>query len=171
MEPLVCLAKAGIYAAMGISILAAIGTILARNLFHAALCFVVVLLGIAGVFLAVGAEFLAVVQILVYVGAVMTLVIFAIMMTTELEGQSIDQHNKLGLPTLIGAIAFFVILLDVILKTPWITKAETVASKVSVADLGMAIMGPYVFPFEVVGVLLTAALIGAIVVTRKDKSS
>lgn len=169
MLPLIGFAKIAIYAIMAVSIIAAVGAITLPNLFHAALCFVIVLIGIAGVFITLHAEFLGVVQILVYVGAIMTMVIFAIMLTSGFSDKATRQHNKLGFPTLVGAAAFFLILLDVIFKTPWNIRPETTEAHVSAEKLGETIMITYVFPFEVIAVLLTAALIGAIVVTRKDR--
>lgn len=160
----------GVYALMAASLLAALGVMLLPNIFHAALALVFVLLTTAAIFIALQADFLAVVQILLYVGAVMTLVIFAIMLTQRLSDRSVRQHNRLALPSLAGAAVFALYLIRVILGTAWPVRPEHAHPPVSAADLGKALMGPYVFPFEVISVILIAALIGAIVMARRDPS-
>ena len=154
---------------MALSVIAAICVVTLPNLFHSALSLVVTLIGIAAIYIALHAEFLAVVQVLLYVGAVMTLIIFSIMLTTGMGNKSIQQFNPLSLPAFAAAIVFVVVLAQIIFRTPWPVKPETVAATVSTADLGKAMMGLYVFPFEVISVILIAALIGAITIAREDK--
>ncbi len=166
MEPLVLAAKAGVYAVMGVSILAALGAVLLRNIFHAALAFMVSLLGIAGLFLALQADFLAVVQVLLYVGAVVTLIIFSIMMTEQIGNTSTASSNRLMAPALVLCLVLAGGLAALVTKTPWPFKQLNPA--VSAADLGAGLMGTYVFPFEAISVFLIAALIGAIVIAKKE---
>ena len=160
--------KAGLYLLMAVSVAAAIAVVTLPNILHAALCFVITLLGVAGIYLALHAEFIAVVQILLYVGAVMTLVIFAIMMTQHITDKSIAQKNQLGLPAFAAAMVFFAALSQLIFQTKWPVKPETVAARIGVFEIGQSLMGKYVFPFEVISVLLIAALVGAIVIARKE---
>jgi NADH-quinone oxidoreductase subunit J len=169
MEVISALVKTGVYAVMFLSVIAAVGVVTLPNIFHAALALVAVLLGSAAVFAALHADFLAVVQVLIYVGAVMTLVIFAIMLTERLGNQVKTQSNKLVFPAVVGTLVFFVILVRLIYATPWPLKAPEHLGNVSVLDLGRALMGQYVFPFEVISVILIAALVGSIVIARKDK--
>ncbi len=170
MDTLNLLVKIGLYAVMGVSVIAAIGVVTFRNLFHAALSLAAVLLGIAGIYLALRAEFLAVVQILLYVGAVMTLVIFAVMLTERFGDKGVRHHNQLELPAFGGTIALAVALTGLIQRTSWPMNPETLIAKLSVRDLGNALMGKYVFPFEVISVVLIAALIGAILMAKRDKA-
>lgn len=218
MPELITIAKFGLYAVMILSTAAALGVVMLPNIFYAALALVVVLVGTACIFLAMHAEFLAVVQILLYVGAVMTLVIFAIMLTNRLSDpvKEPTETNKLTATFIVGTvtlllfqilllvfnirvplfihlivlsiivlsapsglrqtllslcacIVFIVILHEVIAKTPWPVQEATLRSTVSTVDLGIALMGTYVFPFEVISIVLIAALIGAIVIARKDR--
>ena len=83
-----------VYGIMALSVIAAIGVVTLRNLFHAALFLAGVLLGTAGLFISLHADFLAMVQILIYVGAVLTLIIFAIMLTGRISDPSIKQKNN-----------------------------------------------------------------------------
>ena len=170
MSPLVLTVKAGLYVMMAVSVVAAIGVVTLRSVFHAALALALTLLGVAGIYIALQAEFLAMVQILIYVGAVMTLVIFAIMLTERLGDKTVRQDNPQSAPAFLGALAFLGMLSWVILKTPWPVTEEAVAKHVSTLDLGKALMGIYVFPFEVISVVLIAALIGAIVIAKRDKA-
>ena len=167
MLSLTLLIRAGLYLVMGLSLIAAVGVVTLPNIFRAALCLVGTLLGVAVLYIALRAEFIAVVQILLYVGAVMTLVIFAIMLTHRIGDQTISQKNKQSLPALAALLAFVGGVGPLLLKTPW-SLAQPGTAPVDTLALGQALLGEYVFPFEVVSVVLIAALIGAIVIARKD---
>ncbi len=174
MPALTIAVRIGLYAIMASSVLAAIGVVTLPNLFHSALCLAYTLLGIAGIYLSLHADFLAVVQILLYVGAIMTLVIFAIMLTEGFGNKKVEQNNPLGMSLLTfgGAIIFVVVFFFRIVRTtPWPVKKETLQQTVTAADLGTALMGKYVFPFEVISVIMIAALIGAILIAKKEKEA
>ncbi|MBP9865900.1 MAG: NADH-quinone oxidoreductase subunit J [Candidatus Omnitrophica bacterium] len=170
MLPLEIIIKTGIYALMAVCLLGALLSVLFRNLFHAALALTGALLGIAGIYLALHADFLAMIQILIYVGAIMTLVVFAIMLTEKIGDKAIRSHSPQGWLALGGGVLLLTFLVKVIQTTPW-PLLRTAAPMVSVMDLGKALLGTYVFPFEIISVVLIAALIGAIVVARKDLNS
>lgn len=160
--------KLALYAVMGLSIIAALGTVMLPNLFHSALALIGVLLGSAVIFLALHADFLAAVQILLYVGAVMTLVIFVIMLTERLNDKTLVQRNSQSIAAAIASVVFLFLTVKTILKTAWPVPASPVPP-VEVSDLGAALMGEFVFPFEVISVILLATLVGAIVIAKKDK--
>jgi len=167
------LAQAGVYITMFVCVVFAVLAVTASNLFRAALALTGVLLGIAALYITLHADFLGMVQILIYVGAVMTLVIFAIMLTERFGDASISQINSQSWLTWPGMVALFILLVRVMISTPWPVKSATLikASAVSTAQLGEALLGTYVFPFEILSVVLIAALIGAIVVARKDDNA
>ena len=165
--PLVWLVKTGIYLLMAASLLAAVGVVTFRNIFHSALALAGTLLGVAGIYLALRADFLAVVQILLYVGAVMTLILFAIMLTHRLGSQTVPQANKQSGPALAGLLILAGLLSSLFLKTNW-PVSEAALAPVTVLALAKALLGEFVFPFEVVSIVLLAALIGAVVIARKD---
>lgn len=169
MHDLMPFVKIGIYAVMAVSILGALGVVFLKNLFHAALSLILTLLGVAVIFLVLHAEFLAAVQVLLYVGAVMTVVIFAVMLTSRLTDKSVPQKNKLLWPVIVFAAAFAGLLIRLITVTPWPETGSQ--APVSVSDLGKAFMGEYVFPFEVISVILIVVMIGAIVIAKKDVES
>ena len=163
---LILASKLFIYAVLFLSLVAALGVVLLPNLFRSALCLVATLIGIAALYLALQAEFIAVVQVLLYVGAVMTLIIFAIMLTHRIGDQTIPQNNKQSLPAFLTLTAFVGMTGALILKSSW-PSAQGVA-RVDALALGKALLGVYIFPFEIISVVLIAGLIGAVVVARKD---
>ena len=164
--PLLLAAKISIYGVLLLSLAAALGVVLLPNIFHSALCLVATLLGVAILYLALYAEFIAIVQVLLYVGAVMTLVIFAIMLTHRIGDQTIPQTNRQSLPAFVVLLAFVFLLGSLLLKHPW--TISVTAPRVDTFALGQGLLGEYVFPFEVVSIVLIAGLIGAVVVARKD---
>ncbi len=169
MDILSLIVKYGIYTVMAVSVLAAFSVTLLPNLFHAALALALALIGVAGIYLSLQADFLAVVQLLLYVGAVMTLIVFAVMLTSRIgEPSSAPQNNQLVLPALSACIIFFSALYAIIRDTPWPVRTPLNLA-VNTEDLGRALMGLYVFPFEVISVVLIAVLVGAAVVARKDR--
>ncbi len=169
MNELEGLVRVGIYALMGISVLWAIGVVAFKKLFHAALALGGVLVGVAGIYISLHAEFLAVIQIFVYVGAVATLIIFSIMLTEKYNDETIAQHNKQSVLALLSVASFAFILIHVIKQTPWPGKLLTVGEPISILDIGTALLTTYVFPFEVIAIILTGALIGAVIVAKKEK--
>ena len=158
--------KIFIYAILLMSVIAAWGAVSLPNLFHGALCLVGALIGVAILYLAMHAEFIAVIQILLYVGAVMTLIIFAIMLTQRLNDKTVASSNSQTLPAFILIALCGIFLGSMLVRTHWPLPAAS--PTVSAGDLGHALLGPYVFPFEVISIVLLAALIGAIVIARKD---
>jgi NADH:ubiquinone oxidoreductase subunit 6 (subunit J) len=161
-------AKFGTYAVMAVILIFALGVVTLRNLFHCALCLAAALIGTAALYVVLQAEYLAAIQILLYVGAVVTLVIFAIMLTEHLAGKTVRQNNSQSLLALLGLLGFVALIANLILKTPWPVTQTALEAKVSVMGLGEALMGTYVFPFEVISIVLIAALIGTVVIAKKD---
>lgn len=161
-------AKFGTYAVMAVILVFALGVVTLRNLFHCALCLAAALIGTAALYVVLQAEYLAAIQILLYVGAIVTLVIFAIMLTEHLAKKTVRQNNSQSPLAFLGLLGFTALLTILILKTPWPVTEAILKAKVSVMDLGKALMGTYVFPFEVISVVLIAALIGTVVIAKKD---
>ena len=160
--------KFGIYAVMAAVLIFALGVVTLRNLFHCALCLAAALIGTAVIYVALRAEFLAGIQVLLYVGAVVTLIIFAVMLTEHLAGKTIRQNNSQSLPAIVGLLGFVALLAVLIVKTPWPTALASLKVKISAMEIGQALMGTYVFPFEVISIVLIAALIGTVVIAKKD---
>ena len=144
----------------------AVLTVTSKNLMHAALFFAVTLGGIAGVFLTLAADFLALVQIVVYVGAVAVLFMFGLMLTRAPIGrEALDGQNR-GLAMAVAGGLFVVLSTLVIGAFGDLPSVEVTGPRID--DLGIAIFADWVLPFEVLSMLLLAALIGAIVLARRE---
>ena len=148
--------------------LSAIGVVTASNVVHAALYLVVSLLSVGGVYLLLGAEFVAWVQILIYVGAIVILFLFGLMLTKAPIGRDAldNQQRWLGALVAIGVFAGLVFLIQEAYPVQDAEPFETFHGSTEL--VGEAIFRTYVLPFEAVSFLLLAALIGAIVLARKD---
>lgn len=146
---------------------AALLVVTSRNVVHAAVYLVVALLSVAGAFLVLGSEFLAWAQVLVYVGAVIILILFGLMLTRAPIGP-MSQENELGksLPIAVsgGLFAILVALIWTSFGSGTIQLAPT-----RTIDLGEVLYVEWAFPFMVLGYLLTVALIGAVVVARREE--
>lgn len=173
---------------------AALGVVLIKDLFRAALLLVVTFGSVAGFFVLLNAEFLAVVQVLIYVGAISILIIFAVMLTRDVQRGNLP--NRLQVPAVLFAALLLSALVVVAIDTDWDLIPEDVQEKVSLvqtsavtiveiedlesagftsaaeqtaakeAGLADLLIGDFVLPFEAVSVLLLAALIGALVLMR-----
>ena len=151
--------------------LSSIAVVTATNVVHAALYLVVTLLSVAGVYLLLGAEFVAWVQILIYVGAIVILFLFGLMLTKAPIGRDTLDNQQRGIGALVGVGVFagLVFLIQQAFPVQDAVAFETVQGSTDV--VGEAIFRNYVLPFEAVSFLLLAALIGAIVLARKDDAS
>jgi NADH-quinone oxidoreductase subunit J len=148
--------------------LAAIAVVTARNVVHAALYLVVTLLNVGGVYLLLGAEFVAWVQILIYVGAIVILFLFGLMLTKAPIGRDTldNQQRWLGALVAAGVFAGLVFLIQAAFPVQDAVAFQTFQG--DTGAVGDALFSSYVLPFEAVSFLLLAALIGAIVLARKD---
>lgn len=143
--------------------------VISRNLFHSALALVATLFGIAGVYVMLEAEFLAVSQILVYVGAIATLIAFAIMLTRSMMfGRTSPLNHQWGKSALF-ALLFFMALGAFMQAIPWpVGGGPVVADEAVIAQLGLEFVSTYVIAFEVLGLLLLVALVGAVMLARDN---
>jgi NADH-quinone oxidoreductase subunit J len=139
-----------------------------RNIFHAAIYLIVALFSVAGFFILLHAEFLAAVQVLIYVGAVAVLVIFAVMLTSRMGDVRVRAQNEQVTVGAIVALVLFLVICFCIWSTHWQPSDLPMASD-NVRAVGNLLMTRYVLPFEIVSVLLLAAMIGAIVIAAKER--
>jgi NADH-quinone oxidoreductase subunit J len=151
--------------------ISAVAVVTARNVVHAALYLVVALASVGFTFLLLGAEFLGWVQILIYVGAIVILFLFGLMLTKAPIGRETldNQQRGLGAIVALGVFAGLVFLIQA--AFPVGEAAVPAPAPGSPTTIGEAIFSRFVLPFEVVSFLLLAALIGAIVLSRKDEEA
>ncbi len=142
-----------------------------RNIVHAAFSLMVTLFGVAGLYVFLQADFLAATQVIVYVGGILVLILFGVMMTSgRLEMRIHIERGQLLLGGAV-ALALFMLLLTVIANTPvWKNRIDDgTALPPTTEKIGELILnGPFLLPFEVVSVLLLVALIGAALISRKE---
>jgi NADH:ubiquinone oxidoreductase subunit 6 (subunit J) len=152
------------YIAATLVILGGIGVVITKNIVYAAFSLLVSMIGIAGVFLLAFAEFLALVQILIYGGAVVIVILFALMLTRIEDFRDLSDSRNRPLALLVSLILFAVLVASLI-QTPTSTGER---SHVSMVELGESLFTDWAIPFEVASLVLLVALIGAIVIVRRD---
>jgi NADH-quinone oxidoreductase subunit J len=144
-----------------------LAVVLTRNLFHSVLYLALSLTATAGVFLSLDAEFLAAVQLLLYAGGVVTIVVFAIVVTERLVGDRITQTSRQLLTGFVLSGALLVAILVVFRRAP-LTVSRPVMGGDLTRAIGESLFTGYVLPFELLGVLFLAALLGALYFARPD---
>ena len=151
--------------------ISAIAVVTARNVVHAALYLVVALLSVGATFLLLGAEFAGWVQILIYVGAIVILFLFGLMLTKAPIGRdTLDNQNRwLGVLVGAGVFAGLVFLIQSAFPVGEAERFQVIQA--TTANVGESMFRDYVLPFEAISFLLLAALIGAIVLARKDEGT
>jgi NADH:ubiquinone oxidoreductase subunit 6 (subunit J) len=164
------------YAFAALTIGSALVIILTKNVLYAAFSLILTFLGVAAMYVFAGADFVGVSQIIVYVGGILILLIFGVMLTNRLSGQKVTTgtHNKFS-GFLIG-LTVFALLLYAIIKVNfsslnWIQKATTpreLSQEGTINLIGIKLMSDFVLPFEVAGILLLLALIGAVFIAKRQ---
>ncbi len=144
---------------------AALAVVLLRNIFHSALFLILSFFTVAGIFVILSASFLAAAQVLIYVGAIAVLIVFAVMLTRETQRGS--PSGRLRLPALIVGLLFLITMISVVLTTDWSVVA--VVPEPTISSLAQALFSKeqgFVLAFEISAALLLAAIIGAIALVR-----
>ncbi len=149
-----------------ICIFASVMVMEARKVFHAALYLALLFAAIAGIYILLTAEFIAAIQVLIYAGAVVVLILFAIVLTRHQKDKT--EISMKGLMLRIAlVVGFIIILLQPLLKTPWPADLIQFPS-LNTYSIGYSLFTDYVIPFEVVSLALLAALIGAVYISRRE---
>jgi NADH-quinone oxidoreductase subunit J len=137
-----------------------------RSLVHCALVVAVAFAGIGMLYLNLGAQFLGLAQMLVYVGAIAVLIVFVILLT---RGGEDDPRPERSFTGVLLALAVFAVLAWAVFHSSSVRAPAAIGPQTNIRQLGFALMDHYIFPLEVIGLMLTAALIGAVIVAMKEK--
>jgi NADH-quinone oxidoreductase subunit J len=153
---------------------AGIAVVTVKNIIHSALWLIATFFGVGALYLLLEAEFVAVVQVLVYVGAISILILFAIMLTRHVTGEGVRQlYKRWWVALLVAAALFGLLIVPTVFNYDWegASAAPQQPQPISSAvELGRAFMSEYLLPFELASVLLLVALIGAIVIAFEERS-
>jgi len=157
----------------GIGLVMALLTVTLKNMVHCALTLAGTLICIAGLFLTLNADLVAGVQLLIYVGAVITLLLIAIMLIRSIADRRIVQTTHRWLPATFIAAALFGVFTFVLLPTPWPVKTSAEVRPLDLpqqtGELATTLLSHYLLPFEVASVVLLVALVGALVIAHEER--
>jgi NADH-quinone oxidoreductase subunit J len=151
------------YVLAAITLISALMVGVVRDLVHAVLFLILSFIGVAGLYITLSADFVAVVQVLIYAGAISVLMLFAILLTPRSGRDNAGVSYSAPISVLAGLVG--ATLVFVALKTEW-AKVEGDRFDTTAAAIGEALLDPFVLPFEVASVVLTVAMIGAIILVR-----
>lgn len=140
---------------------------LLKNVFHNALALGLALAGLAGLFIFLGAEFLAAMQIIIYVGAIAVAIIFAVMLSQPMwiEASHTPEPNRFR--AALVAIAFFSVTGHILVRTPW--PAAPLEGDYSIARIGGLLLTRYLLPFEAISLVILVAIIGALLISKPEE--
>lgn len=150
------------------AIIIASGTVVvtSRNIVHSAVALIPAFLGVTGLYVLLSAEFVAVIQVLIYAGAITVLILFVIMLTEGGTGIRARERNEQGVVGAAVAVAMAALLVAVAVRTPWVIGAGHLTY--IPADIGRSFLGTNLLVFEGTSIVLLVSLVGAIIIARKD---
>jgi NAD(P)H-quinone oxidoreductase subunit 6 len=138
-----------------------------RNIIYSAFSLLGTFAGVAGLYIFLGADFVAAVQLLIYVGGILVLILFAVMLTHRITDVEITNRAAGRIPALIVIGVFIYLLVQAIRETPWV-KAKQIVYAATTRTIGDLFLDHYLLPFELASLVLLAAMIGAVVISRKE---
>jgi NADH-quinone oxidoreductase subunit J len=138
-----------------------------RNIIYSAFSLLGTFMGVAGLYVFLGADFVAAVQLLIYVGGILVLILFAVMLTHRITDVQITNRAAGRIPAVIVTGILIYLLIGAVTETPWV-KAKEVVYTATTATIGDLFLYTYLLPFELASLVLLAAMIGAVVLSRKE---
>jgi NADH-quinone oxidoreductase subunit J len=150
-----------------ITIGSAVMVAFSRNIIYSAFSLLGTFMGVAGLYVFLGADFVAAVQVLIYVGGILVLILFAVMLTHRITDVEITNRAAGRIPALIVIATLIYLLVQTVRETPW-AKAKEIAYAPTTAKIGDLFLDAYLLPFELASLVLLAAMIGAVVLSRKE---
>lgn len=139
-----------------------------KNIVHSAFYLLFTLFGVAGLYVLLGADFIAIVQLMVYVGGILILLLFGVMLTNKITDVKLRTGTLHIIPAVVGTGLFMGVLVSMMLRTNWKSEPTEIPTT-TLYGLGRFLLTDYVLIFELLGILLLIALIGAASIARRDK--
>ncbi|ABS25491.1 NADH-quinone oxidoreductase subunit J [Anaeromyxobacter sp. Fw109-5] len=155
------------YVLAAIAVAGAVGVAVSRNILYSALGLLMALLGAGGLYVFLSADFVAITQLLVYIGGVLVLVLFAVMLTSRITDVKVSNTSFGPVGGALLFVAAAPVLLAVALLTPWAVRIPDALAPTT-ASIGNAFLTRWLLPFEVASMVLLATLVGAVVIARKE---
>ncbi len=149
------------------TLIGALGAVTFKKVFHNALSLGLCFFGIAGLYIFLNAEFLAAIQIIVYIGAIAIAIVFAIMLSDPSQSPHPAEKHRTFSAICVSICLFLVLALAIIAPASYITVANI--GSTTTATIGRALLSEFIIPFELVSLVLLIALIGALVISKKTK--
>ena len=150
-------------------ILSAYWVVMSPNLVHSAVSLLFTLFGVAGLYVYLYADFIAASQVIIYVGGILVLIIFGVMLTNKIDDPKLSNQSQNQLVAGVFCLLLLIFQFQIIFNTNWYI-GDFISRESTVNDIGMLLLTTYLLPFEVISVLLLAALIGAAMLSRKKLS-
>ena len=155
------------YLVAALTIGSALIVALSRNIVYSAFSLLGTFMGVAGLYALLAADFVAVIQILVYVGGILVLIVFAVMLTHSIDDVAVSNRSVGRLPAALIVGVVGVVMAATVVAARWAQKADPQVAPTTYG-IGEAFLGPYILPFEFASIVLLVVLIGAVVVSRKE---
>jgi NAD(P)H-quinone oxidoreductase subunit 6 len=155
------------YILAAVTILSAAMVAFSRNILYSAFSLLGTFAGAAGLYVLLGADFVAGVQVLIYVGGILVLILFAVMLTHRIADVEITNRSVGTIPAIAVVAVFLGLLIQSIRETSW-AKAKEITHAPTAGAIGDMFLQDYLLPFELASLVLLAALIGAVVLARKE---
>jgi NAD(P)H-quinone oxidoreductase subunit 6 len=155
------------YVIAAVTVVSAAGVAFSRNIVYSAFALMGAFMGAAGLYVLLAADFVAVIQVLIYVGGILVLVLFAVMLTHRIGDVRISNRSVGRLPALLIVALVGVVMERAVLGANWHAKPPAMPAPTTYG-IGSSFLNEYVLPFELASVVLLAALIGAVVLSRKE---
>lgn len=152
-----------------VTVLSGMFVVSTKNIVYSAFSLMFTLFGIAGLYVLLGADFIAIVQLIVYVGGILILILFGVMLTNKITDVEIKSGTIQMIPAIVGVGIFAGYLFNILIGTVWQSTPSEITLKTTVYDLGKLLITDYVLIFELLGILLLVALIGAATIARKEQ--
>ncbi|MBI3111596.1 MAG: NADH-quinone oxidoreductase subunit J [Ignavibacteriales bacterium] len=144
--------------------------VFSRNIIHAAFALLFAFFGVAGLYVLLMADFIAITQLMIYVGGILVLVLFGVMLTSQVLDVQMKSGTIQTFPAVLVVSALAGTLVGIFWSTPWKTTAAA-PMEVTAAKIGEMLLTSYLLPFEIASVVLLAALIGAALIARREKNA
>lgn len=145
--------------------------VFSKNIVHSAFALLFTFFGVAGLYVLMMADFLAITQVLIYIGGIMVLVLFGVMLTNRTIDVQIRTRNIQTFPALLIVAALTATLIGIFWSTDWKISPAAVGFEKTAPEIGKMLLTSYLLPFEIASIVLLVALIGAAMIARREKKA